>query len=209
MLALLPFFAFNYLFSALFSANQNRVIFSCILLMRKKVLIMCRMQMLADLLICTTASCEMLCHGILEYQNFKIFPIKFVCLFVCRQGYPGTLLQAYLWTQTTSKFYFNQENVLRSRSIVVDAKPILFDTPMKTALCSKHCWLCPFLLCTSIMSEYCFSFWDIILIVKQKEYVLVWKLTYFSVNLIPGMTRDDLFNTNASIVQTLAEACAK
>lgn len=25
----------------------------------------------------------------------------------------------------------------------------------------------------------------------------------------PGMTRDDLFNTNASIVQTLAEACAK
>lgn len=24
-----------------------------------------------------------------------------------------------------------------------------------------------------------------------------------------GMTRDDLFNTNASIVQTLAEACAK
>ena len=39
MLALLPFFAFNYLFSALcwgktalLSANQNRVIFSCILL---------------------------------------------------------------------------------------------------------------------------------------------------------------------------------
>ena len=39
MLALLPFFAFNYLFSAqclgktaLFSANQNRVIFWCILL---------------------------------------------------------------------------------------------------------------------------------------------------------------------------------
>ena len=30
----------------------------------------------------------------------------------------------------------------------------------------------------------------------------------FSVNF-PGMTRDDLFNTNASIVQTLAEACAK
>ena len=25
----------------------------------------------------------------------------------------------------------------------------------------------------------------------------------------PGMTRDDLFNTNASIVQTLTEACAK
>jgi malate/lactate dehydrogenase len=25
----------------------------------------------------------------------------------------------------------------------------------------------------------------------------------------PGMTRDDLFNTNASIVQTLAAACAK
>ena len=25
----------------------------------------------------------------------------------------------------------------------------------------------------------------------------------------PGMTRDDLFNTNASIVQTLAEACAR
>lgn len=24
-----------------------------------------------------------------------------------------------------------------------------------------------------------------------------------------GMTRDDLFNTNASIVQTLTEACAK
>ena len=30
----------------------------------------------------------------------------------------------------------------------------------------------------------------------------------FSVNF-PGMTRDDLFNTNASIAQTLAEACAK
>jgi malate dehydrogenase len=25
----------------------------------------------------------------------------------------------------------------------------------------------------------------------------------------PGMTRDDLFNTNASIVHTLAKACAK
>ncbi len=25
----------------------------------------------------------------------------------------------------------------------------------------------------------------------------------------PGMTRDDLFNTNASIVATLADACAK
>ena len=25
----------------------------------------------------------------------------------------------------------------------------------------------------------------------------------------PGMTRDDLFNTNASIVASLAEACAK
>ena len=25
----------------------------------------------------------------------------------------------------------------------------------------------------------------------------------------PGMTRDDLFNTNASIVQTLVEGCAK
>lgn len=25
----------------------------------------------------------------------------------------------------------------------------------------------------------------------------------------PGMTRDDLFNTNASIVRDLAEACAK
>lgn len=25
----------------------------------------------------------------------------------------------------------------------------------------------------------------------------------------PGMTRDDLFNTNASIVKGLAEACAK
>ena len=31
----------------------------------------------------------------------------------------------------------------------------------------------------------------------------------FSVLNFPGMTRDDLFNTNASIVQTLAEACAK
>ena len=43
MLVLLPFFAFNYLFSALykgitalFSVNQNQVIFSCILFMSKK-----------------------------------------------------------------------------------------------------------------------------------------------------------------------------
>ena len=60
------------------------------------------------------------------------------------------------------------------------------------------------------MSEYYFSFWDIIILIfkQKKKYVLVWKLTCFSVNF-PGMTRDDLFNTNASIVQTLAEACAK
>ena len=88
---------------------------------------MCRMQMLADLLICTTASCEMLRYGILECRNFKIFP---------RQGYPGTLLQACTLRIPESipvnpnhlQILYNQlqENVLRSRSIVVDAKPNTF-----------------------------------------------------------------------------------
>ena len=58
------------------------------------------------------------------------------------------------------------------------------------------------------MSECCFNFWDIILIFKQKNMSLLEIDLLFSVNF-PGMTRDDLFNTNASIVQTLAEACAK
>ena len=38
------------------------------------------------------------------------------------------------------------------------------------------------------------------------------KIIYCILNLaftFVGMTRDDLFNTNASIVQTLTEACAK
>ena len=58
------------------------------------------------------------------------------------------------------------------------------------------------------MSEYYFSFWDVILIFKQKNVSLLETHLPFSVNFL-GMTRDDLFNTNASIVQTLAEACAK
>lgn len=41
----------------------------------------------------------------------------------------------------------------------------------------------------------------------------VWKFTMFLMNVlywvISGMTRDDLFNTNATIVATLAAACAQ
>ena len=43
---------------------------------------------------------------------------------------------------------------------------------------------------------------------QAKNMSLLETVSLFSVNF-PGMTRDDLFNTNASIVQTLAEACAK
>ena len=58
------------------------------------------------------------------------------------------------------------------------------------------------------MSECYFNFWDTILIFKQKNMSLLEIDLLYSVDLL-GMTGDDLFNTNGSIVQTLAEACAK
>ena len=58
------------------------------------------------------------------------------------------------------------------------------------------------------MSEWYFNFWDTILIFKPKNMSLLEIDLLYSVNFL-GMTRGDLFDTNGSIVQTLAEACAK
>ena len=43
-----------------------------------------------------------------------------------------------------------------------------------------------------------------------RKHFLLFSLTIYTISVnFSGMTRDDLFNTNASIVQTLSEACAK
>ena len=67
---------------------------------------------------------------------------------------------------------------------------VLFDTPMTVNIEFNVVFSC-----------------DIILIFKKKVPLLEIDLL-ISVNFL-GMTRDDLFNANTSIFQTLAEACVK